>query len=329
MKNQKELFEFIATRFNTKKEMKVFLARELSVSVDTVSKWAYNRSVLKFDTLKKIVSLLGLNPSDIFTLGAKDVIINYKSLDLNDIDSYKEHLSRVALFLASAAGCSESIAVFLADEVPIFHLMAYPKLVYFKLYAYGYEMNSIEESYEEFICRVQSYNLEPLFDEIVGRYNQISSTEIWDENAIDSIISQMQNLDALEKFNEPESKLELLDELSYLLQELKMLAKSGRKSSGKSFNFFLKTTAVATGYVIIKTSHMQSLSMKLDTINSVTTYDKNMVEDLYRSFQASLENSRIRGYVPEAERQQYFKLLMRKIEHARQILDKSPQLMYM
>ena len=316
MKTQRELFDLIAKKeFKNKKLMYAYIGELLYVSADAVSKWSYGTTVINYVYLRKIIEHFKIRPDELFKSKSDYFYVKYKSLDMNNISLYRDYISGLDGLLSNASKVPNAKIYFQADEIPIFYFMPYKLLTFFKLYVYAYDMNKVELSYEEYVEQLDNYNLEPIFKSIATSYDNIESTEIWDYGILDNLLAQIEYFDELERFKNADSKTQLLQDLSDLLDNFKLLATSGEKTSGKRFDFFVKPFPLGRSFMIIHADKQQSVSLKVDTINSLTMIDRRIVDESYTTFFAARDKSLAVGIGSEKERMKYFKYLKDKIDN--------------
>lgn len=318
MKSQKEIFDriFILKGFNTKSEMHNYLADAFCASVPAVAKWCNGYTTINYETLRQIVNHFELSPADLFNENEYWTLFNFKKIDMKDISTYRTYMESFRNILAYAVDAPDVQIFFHADEIPIFHFMHYTKLTYLKLYAYAYDKDKLDITYEEFCNNLSTYELEPVFHAIANYYSRIPSIEIWDDQVIDNVLFQIKHFEILNRFSDPLSKQILLDELMDLINSFKLTATNGEKSTSKRFDFFRKPAPLRKGYMILQANNQKTLSLKIDTINSMTSNRSNAVNFFYNSFRATMDKSTALGIGAEGDRVRYFRRLIDKINTA-------------
>ncbi|MCA5004064.1 hypothetical protein [Sphingobacterium bovistauri] len=98
-----------------------------------------------------------------------------------------------------------------------------------------------------------------------------------------------------------------------LLERFQSLATAGEKSSGKRFDFFVKPFPLGKSFMIIDSIQQQSVSVKVDTINSLTIIQENIINEYYTTFLSSRDKSLALGIGSERDRLRYFRNLKEKI----------------
>ncbi|WP_164108675.1 MULTISPECIES: hypothetical protein [Sphingobacterium] len=320
---QKELFERIAIHYKSKNALCKTIATAMSASEKTVEKWISADTVLNYDRLYDIVNYLKLTPIDIFKDNQGWVYFKFMPLDMNDLDKYYSYISTLALMFRRLADNREGKIFFMADEIPIFHFMPFKNLTYFKLYQYYCDMQKTEDShednvslkYEDFAAELDKLDLAPQFEAIHGAYEQITSREIWDDTILDSLLYGLYELRSLHRFREPKVIQSILAELKELIEKFRIKGNRGKKSAGVRIDVFKKRTPVRQGFMVWNCPGQEFLSMKLDTINSMLTFDSEMIRMFKSKFKADMDRSKAFGMGDVGERISFYDGLIEKIEN--------------
>ncbi|WP_140937599.1 hypothetical protein [Sphingobacterium lumbrici] len=316
MKTQKEIFDFIAQRFKTKETMHAAIADLFSVEASTASKWSYGTTILGLDRLKVLVDHFELKPADLFSSVFEEVSFSFMPLDMDDLGIYYRYMLGLAARLEQAAASGQASISFIADEVPIFHFMFYTNLTYFKLYSYAYDMLKFNMKYEEFVERLEAYDLKSVFRRIAKAYERITSVEVWDDYVLDAVLFQIEHMEILDHYADLNSKKIILQELLDMIERFKLTSIAGQKPSGVKLEFFRKDSPIRIGYMLVNDGAESSLSIKVDTINSMSTRDHRAIAIFSRSFRAAIDKSTYVGNGGERERTIYYRNLIARINRA-------------
>ena len=325
---QKELFERIAIHYKSKNALCKTIAKALNASEKTVEKWISADTELKYDRLYDIVNHLKLTPMDLFKDSQGLVYFQFMPMDMNDLDRYYRYISMLAVTFRRLADNRDGKILFMADEIPIFHFMPYKQLIYFKLYQYYCDMQKTEDHpevnvelhYEDFATELDKLDLVPQFEAIHDAYEQITSREIWDDTVLDSLLYGLYELSSLRRFRDPKMIQSILGELKELIEQFRIKGNRGKKSGGVRIDVFKKRTPVRQGFMVWKCPGQDFLSIKLDTINSMLTFDPEMIRMFKSKFKADMDRSKAFGMGDIGERISFYDGLVEKIEHAMQEL---------
>lgn len=325
---QKELFERIAIHYKSKNALCKTIAKAMNASEKTVEKWISADTELKFNRLYDIVNYLKLTPMDLFKDSQGLVYFQFMPMDMNDLDRYYSYISMLAVTFRRLADNKDGKILFMADEIPIFHFMPYKQLTYFKLYQYYCDMQKSEDSdevkaelyYEDFTAELDKLDLAPQFEAIHDAYQQITSREIWDDTILDGLLYGLYELSSLCRFRDTKVIQPILAELKELIEQFRIKGNRGKKSGGVRIDVFKKRTPVRQGFMVWKCPGQDFLSIKLDTINSMLTFDPEMIRMFKSKFKADMDRSKAFGMGDIGERISFYDGLIEKIELAMQEL---------
>lgn len=314
MISKNEFFDLIAARFKNKREAQKTIADLMHVSPDTVKKWMYNDVALSYERFCEMVHLFELEPEDIFRSQKRFVNFRYVELDEDSPENYLEYIRSLADMLEHVAGQADAKISFRADEIPIFHLLPFRNLSYFRLYCYGYEMFGYTMSFEEFVEQMQEYEVEQIFDRIKAAYDRVDSTEIWDDRVLNALLYHVEYMHDVKLFSNGSSALQLLDETEQLIVGFWRMAEAGKKETGAKFKFFKMAVPVRLGSMLVQYGDQTKLVIKLDTINSISTGNSAVTAEADRAFRAAIDKSAALGVGAKRERTLYFRKQKRRIE---------------
>lgn len=324
MLNKFELAELILSRYRSKEETKRAICDKLNVCPETVHKWLYGERGIPMDRYIDLVEKFEISPLELFNGQRGLVCFQYRFLAGEDMDSYIAYISGMAGMLEAVAEDPQSCITFNADEIPIFHFMPFRLLTYFKLYCYSYEMqkgNAFQDvKFEDFVQEMDAFQLDGIFDRIASAYGKIESREIWYDELLHSILYNLRFMEGLLRFKERDTVACLLDELQALVDNFQKLAVLGKKPNGRKFDFFRKPFPGGVGGMLVCTAEQKIASIKVGTINSMSTTDRVFVEGFEYGLNGIINQSSILGVGSEIERTRFFGGLFDSIQAMRQEL---------
>lgn len=310
MINKYELIVLICSRYRSKEEAKRAICDKLDVNPETVHKWIYGERGIPMDRYTELIEKFDISPLDVFDGQPGLVCFGYRFLAGEDIDTYIGYITGLALMLEKIADDPYSSITFNADEIPIFHFMPFKMLTYFKLYCYSYEMqkgNAFQGiKFEDFVQELEKYSLDSIFDRIAAAYGKIESREIWYDELLHSILYNLRFMDSLFRFGKIDTLALLLDELNALVENFHGQAIRGKKDSCKKFDFFRKPFPGGVGGMLVCTGSQKIVSIKVGTINSMTTEDRVFVEGFEYVLNGIINQSSMLGVGSEIERTRFF-----------------------
>ena len=217
---------------------------------------------------------------------------------------------------------SEKNITYLTKDVPLFYHFMHRPLFAFR---YFFWMKSILQ-HPEFTTRKFSVDLLPESIEQTGReilkqYSNIPSTEIWNTEVVNSVISQVEYYHEAGYFNTPEDVELVYDALRKTLQHLKEQAEYGCKflpgeaprSRKTNYRLFYNSMVLGDNTILVETEGRKTLYLVYDVLNYMTTQDEAFCNDVEAKLQLLLKRGTIISSVSEKQRSQFFNTLLRKI----------------
>jgi len=324
MINKYELVALICAKYKSKEEAKRTICEKLDVNPETVHKWIYGERGIPMDRYVELVEKFNVLPQEVFKGQPGLVWFGYRFLASEDMGTYIGYISGMALMLEKIAADPQGSITFNADEIPIFHFMPFKMLTYFKLYCYSYEMQKGDSlqgiKFEEFVEELERYPLESIFERIASAYGKIESREIWYDELLLSILYNLRFMDSLCRFGEKGTLELLLDELDALVRSFQRQVVHGKKANGKKFDFFRKPFPGGVAGMLVYTEGQKAVSIKVGTINSMTTRDEVFVEGFEYALNGIINQSSILGVGSEIERTRFFSRLFESIALLREEL---------
>lgn len=314
MKPLKDLFDVILALYPKKLDAYVAIGEVVSASPDTVRKWVHNRYGLSYVHAFKLIEHFNLNPSDYLQAREGFVFFN----DLCPRSNFVGQVLCHAEFFASQLEQSTVRKIYVkARELPFFHLFGSRRLTYFKIYACLYEFEPLGVSFEAFLEAHDWTAYDAVVDRIRTAYQRIPSDEIWDDIILDNLLSDIGFINDLHCFDDPNTRLLLLNDLEQVVKRFKEAATLGYKEVGVGFNFYKKNKNIEQGTLSIEGGEKSTLIMALGGMHNMTTRDRHFIEVQERAFRTALARSTGIGLEGMREREIYFNFLRKKIDKAR------------
>lgn len=317
MISQKEFFELICARFKTKTEASVFIAKEFNISVDTVKKWIYGQVVIDILQLQRLIDIFDIDSHKLFKRQENTVNFKYIKLTSGSTENYKKYITSMANLLEKISHDENAQLLFKADDIPIFHLLPYRNLTYFRLYCFAYNIYDYTATFEEFLHLMQELEVQSAFDRIWQAYNQIESVEIWDEYVLATFLRDIRDMYSMNIFENKASAIKLLDEANEMIKKVWGMVGSGKKETGVNFDFYTKSTPTRMGGMFVKHNDQLSHLINLDMINSMYTDNVEYTSESFKMYESCLERSCSLGKGSKRERTLYFKKLKSELKTVR------------
>lgn len=177
-------------------------------------------------------------------------------------------------------------------EVPLFYLMRFNELTYFKIYMFYYYMVDNRMTFEAFLRKIKPYGLEKYFQAIFKAYEALDSVEIWDRHTFENLLRLMEECQVYGNFEQPETLATLFEQAEALVQLLKPGILDGKKQTGTTVEFYLFESVMREGFVLMGDGdHSAKMLSKSFMSLHVSSADPEKLSFLIKLYEAYLRRS--------------------------------------
>lgn len=274
MIDQIQLFKLLKRMFKTNTICYREVADVLSLTPDAVRKIASGDTTLSHERFVLLIRNFKI-PHNQWNLSPEDAADkNYVNLDENFIPNYTTYIRNLMQSIEQLATAKGVSINFYADELPIFHMMRYPRITYFKLYCHAYEELKDKFTVEAFILHMDSLGIREIFARIAKAYLTIPCVEIWNTDVMDPMCHQIPFMMELGAFDSKELPQNIVNDLGALIKTIEQYCTEGAKTEGVRFELFRRNFNDMPGMMIAESENGVLVNLKLGKINNVTLQDR-------------------------------------------------------
>ncbi|MBN2730310.1 MAG: hypothetical protein JXR53_13880 [Bacteroidales bacterium] len=236
----------------------------------------------------------------------------------HDNESYLEYLRNIYLGMKMIHEAEDRLIHYVADDIPLFHLFAYPQLAAFKSYYYLRSVMNVEAYAEGFFedAKLPDEIME-MGSDILSMYRNIPSVEIWGEQSINSILKQIEFYRESGFFNDEKTADNLLNNVSSLMNDIKSMCarsnKSPESAGGNNYTFYVCDIEIGNNCILAQAGQMRKVFLRHSTFHTIDTADPsfcNATEDWISGLIA--KSNQISG-MAEKTRNMFFQVLQKTI----------------
>jgi hypothetical protein len=201
-----------------------------------------------------------------------------------------------------------------AADIPVFHYTAYKELTLFQLFSWNKNVYDFPGTFEDFISGLDADLIMQSCNKIFQNYQQIPSSEIWSDNAIDSASKMIKYHFEMEHFNDLESPLIICKQLMNLINTLQEWAKMGTKGLGSApFKFYTNVIDTGNTFVSIKNEEQSRCIVRLFTINGLNIKDEQFCREVNIWIDSLIMRSTLISSISTRERHKFISAQKQKI----------------
>lgn len=298
------------------------VAEILHVSSDSAYRRIRGETPLVLDEARELCEYYKLSLDQI--LNAQSGTTLFQNVRIN-VKSYKyeQYLIDLSKQLQYVANFIHKEIIYCAKDMPIFHNFYYHPLIAFR---YFFWMKTIIEHPDfidkDFELNCISPEIEKLSRELSSHYNKLPSTEIWNTECINALISQVEFYKDSGYFTTSSDIRLVYDAIEETFVHLKNQVEHGSKfmpeenpeSKKKNFRFFYNRVVLGDNVIMVVTDRAKTVFINYDALNYMTSRDETFCNLCYGDLQNLMKKGTIISETSEKQRNIFFSIMMNKIK---------------
>jgi len=236
--------------------------------------------------------------------------------------SYEQFLKDLLLQLQHIGEFMHKEIIYCSKDMPIFHNFYYTPLIAFR---YFFWMKTILQhpdfSEREFTIDCVPPGIEELSRELTKVYTRLPSTEIWNTECINAIISQVEFYKDAGHFSSAADIRNVYDSLEATYVHLKNQVEYATKhmpdenpdNRKRNLQFFYNRVVLGDNIIMVVTDASKTVFLNYDALNYLTTHDESFCESCYSDLKNLMKKGTIISGTSEKQRNIFFKILLAKI----------------
>ena len=291
------------------------LSEALELSNNSVYRRLRGETALNIEETAQLCSHFQISMDSLMDVSIKNRIqCNYSPLDFNDLSQYMLYWQNFSANIERVRSFPGSEMILSASDISAFNLLAYKELTFFKLFAWNKNVYGFEDSYEEFVKKLDVDEIVKYYNKIVRDYQLIPSTEVWTANSIDPLLRLLSYHSEIDSFSDKKYPLFLCEQALNLVDTLQEWTEKGTKGARETpFKLFISETDLEGTFVILKYQDKTKCMFKLYTINSINTDDERFCQETERWLRNTAQRSTLISGASEKERRKFFNAQRQKI----------------
>ena len=298
------------------------IAELLEISNDSSYRRIRGEKQLSLQEVQKLAGTFQLSLDDLIGNPKNSVTFRTSFLE-EDSFSFVDWLKGVLEFTKMAYSPEEAEAIFILNELSIFHMVQIPEVCAFKLFFWR-KSNLDFPGFRDLKFRVDEFEQEviELSKEILGHYVRINTKEFTTEENLNSFLKQILYYSEAGYFHSREDALTLCDKLHELMEHQQQQAAlgykfpHGRPPAGTEGNFqlFHNDLVLADNTILVKAGDTRVTYLTSNAINLMQSHDRAFFDYNYAWGRNLLSKSVPISGTAEKERNRYFRVLHEKID---------------
>jgi hypothetical protein len=290
----------------------------LEKSPDSVYRRLRGDKELTLSELVKLCLHFNVSVDDIVNYKSHNVHFKYSRMDFGEPYIYEKYMEEMKNVFGRVAMSAKKELLSTAMDIPIFHLVNFPELMFLKIYSWHFDLCNVTVSFEQFISKLDKEKLIAYYKAIVDSYKQIPSIELWMNSTIDNLLQLINYYHSMHCFENMDYPNLLCNQLLQLIDSIEQLtAKENKEYRGKktSFKFFLSTADLQNNYIHFKGDNITFTAIKIFTVNGIFTHNEEFCEETEKWIKNIITKSILISGAAAVERFNFFKTTKTKINN--------------
>jgi hypothetical protein len=300
------------------------IADLLSISNDSAYRRIRAEKPISFEELQKICVHYHVSLDQFLHLQSDTFIFSGKLAKSSD-SFYKEWINKLLQDLTFMNTFEQKHFYYLTKDIPFITFFQFPELMSFKAFFWKKSILHYEGLRgKKYSLRDEDTEFNDAYKKITALYNQIPATEIWNTEAVNATIRQIEFYRDSNVFEVKEDVPILYNKLEELISHTEKQAELGKKftfgqavkPTDASFQMFHNEVVIGDNTCLAELGKLKITYLNHSVMNFITTRDTTFNNYIYDSITNLLRKSTQISVVGEKDRSRFFNKLREEI-HAR------------
>ncbi len=308
--------------YKNKKQMVDDMSQWLGISETSIYNKLRDRSRFTIEEIAYICKKLKISLDGvIFNTESKNAYVHFFADGLRyQPRNFADYVKVIINYFSKIKQLQDVTGYFLANEVPLFHFLSFPNLLYLKLFIWNkinWQIPQVSKSYS-FTEFKRDSELQQSVKYLRELFNSFPNIEIWNPSILENTLTQFKYLKDVGIISDRDDIINFKKEMGQLVDYLENLTLTGKKpenSKGQemSCNIYITDLTLGSEIILVKSDHMDMLFQQIDVPNYMHTSDERMIKNQFSFFENIRKISTHITHAGEKERLIYFNKLRQRL----------------
>ncbi|MFI5186212.1 MAG: hypothetical protein ACHQF0_05775 [Chitinophagales bacterium] len=294
----------------------------LHVSNDSAYRRIRNETPLVLEEAKELCEHFHLSLDQVLHIKSNSIL--FENVRINNQDySYEKYLGDLLTSIQQVNNFNRKEIIYLSKDVPFFHNFYFKPLIAFR---YFFWMKTILQ-HPDYATKAIDLNgisseIESMSQELTRLYTLVPSTEIWNTECINSLISQVEFYKDSGLFSTAADIKIVYQALKETILHLKAQVEYGCKfmpgenpsTKKDNFNFFYNRVILGETTILVTMDTIRVVYLNYDVLNYMMTRDENFCNQCHEALNNLMRRATVISQTSEKQRNIFFGILLAKIE---------------
>lgn len=303
------------------------VARLLNISNDSAYRRMRGDKPLTFEEVQKLCVHFNISLDSIFHLHTDNYIFSGKMVTAANFN-FELYLKKMLADIEMIRSFEGAELYFVNKDIPLFHHFQIPELAGFKFFFFMKTILSYPElSNQKFSVEKIPESLKTIGKKIAETYCQVSSTEIWNIEGIDTTLQQVDYYRDSHAFEKREDVIRIYDCMHQVLNHVESLAAAGKKYplflnenwGGANYKLYNNEVFLGDNTILVDAGSFKLAFINHSVINYMATRNIDFCNHIHQSIQNTLQRSLLISSTGEKERVRFFNQMRENINRRKRV----------
>lgn len=321
--SQAQFFNTLKTSIPAYTSLVDEVAELLDISMDSAYRRIRGEKLLDFSEIELVCKRFNISVDKFIGTNANTILFQGKQNNYKE-DSFMEWMEDVLAQLNLVNSFSKKHIYYLCKDMPPFYHYYHKELAAFKFFfwiksiLFSENLNGSKFSISDnFFSKY-----EEVTRKIIKTYNQCSTTEIWNEEGINTTLRQIELYHQMGIIENPKDTYFLYNCVKEVVDHLEKMAEAGKKfminqtptSESPDYKFFVNEFVIGDNTFFVELDTNRITYLNYGVIYFLGTADQKFNDGMFRNLENLIKKSTQISTVGEKERKQFFNKLRKKIQ---------------
>ncbi len=280
------------------------IASALNISRAAVYKKIDGSSQFTFDEVLRVQKIIGFNLDDILVEPTTNKItFNIKEFNKQETpeDTLRQYITQLSQDLSSIAAAGTAHVYYAAKDLPLFCFFSSPVLTSFKLYFWYLTLFDSDSKSFTYSNQWLPQDILDTAAQLYNGYLHIHSTEIWNQETINSTLHQIEYCISTGLMQNSEAAI-ILQELHTFIETLENNAALETKKGNSVFKLYYNEVLLLDNTVLFEVGAHKMFYLPLQTLNFLSNTNPTFTTKMYNWIHKQIKKSTLISGEAEKER---------------------------
>lgn len=323
---QQELFSQLKNNLPPHLSLVDELSDLLDLGADSVYRRIRGEKPITLLELKKICEHYHLSLDQLLQLQSDTVVFRSPDLNRKNIP-FTEQLRSILMQVKYFNSFRNKQILYICKDMPIWQFYLSRELAAFKTFFWAKTINK-EPAYADKMFSLAEFDFEETFElgrQVIAEYNQIPCVELWNQESINSTISQINFYKESGQFKNDKDIEAVIDSFDATLDHLKLQAEKGLKFMPgdsdvlhkSSVQLYINEVVIGSNTILAELDAVKLAFIPYNVFSFIMTKDPRFNESVFEGFEILKSRSTLISGTGEKDRNRFFKILKDRVNNLR------------